>query len=105
MTLEDLKLACEAEGFNYAYGLFKTPPTPPYIITDTDSSEMFHADDVVYFRKNMINLNYVYKDKNQADIDKIENKILKDISWQKSDESYNPTENVWQINYYFEIGG
>ena len=31
MTLETLKTRCEAQGFQYAYGLFKTPVEPPYL--------------------------------------------------------------------------
>ncbi len=105
MTLADLKERCEAQGFDYAYGTFKETPEPPYIVTTTADSQVFHADDVVFYKKNMINLNYIYKNKNQAEIDKIENTILADITWQKSDESYLPGEEVWQITYFFEIGG
>lgn len=105
MTLEDLKNRCEAQGFTYAYGVLKKPPTPPYIVTTTADSQVFHADNIVFYKKNTINLNYIYKNKNQAEIDKIENTILADITWQKSDESYLPSEEVWQITYFFEIGG
>ena len=105
MTLEDLKNRCEAQGFTYAYGVLKKPPTPPYIVTTTADSQVFHADNIVFYKKNTINLNYIYKNKNQAEINKIENTILADITWQKSDESYLPSEEVWQITYFFEIGG
>ena len=105
MTLEDLKNRCEAQGFTYAYGVLKKPPTPPYIVTTTADSQVFHADNIVFYKKNTINLNYIYKNKNQAEIDKIENTILADITWQKSDESYLPSEEVWQVTYFFEIGG
>lgn len=105
MTLEDLKNRCEAQGFTYAYGVLKKPPTPPYIVTTTADSQVFHADNIVFYKKNTINLNYIYKNKNQAEINKIENTILADITWQKSDESYLPSEEVWQVTYFFEIGG
>lgn len=105
MTLEDLKNRCEAQGFTYAYGVLKKPPTPPYIVTTTADSQVFHADNIVFYKKNTINLNYIYKNKNQAEINKIENTILADITWQKSDENYLPSEEVWQITYFFEIGG
>ena len=105
MTLVELKEKCEEQGFEYAYGTFKETPTPPYIVTTTADSQVFHADNVVYYLKSSIELTYTYKDKNNTEIQKIENNILGDIAWEKSEESYLPSEEVWQVTYFFEIGG
>lgn len=105
MTLEELKNRFENNGFTYAYGVYKKATQPPYIQVVTADSQVFHADNIVFYKKNMINLSYIYKNKDQAQINLIENTILSDVTWQKSDESYLPTEEVWQITYFFEIGG
>ena len=34
---------------------------------------------------------------------KIENKILGDIAWNKTEETYLQDEKVWQVSYFFEI--
>lgn len=103
MTLEELKIRAEAQGFQYAYGLFKKPVEPPHLvayITDTDN---FMADNHVYKKKTPVKLDYTYEDKNQEEQDKIEDVILGDLGWNKTEETYFPTENVWQVSYYFEI--
>lgn len=103
MTLEELKTRCESQGFNYAYGIFKTKIAPPYLVAVTTDSQAFHADNVVYYSKCSVELTYTYKDKDNQEIQKIENSILGDIAWEKSEESYLSDEEVWQITYFFEI--
>ena len=34
---------------------------------------------------------------------KIENEILGDIAWNKTEETYLSDEDVWQVSYFFEI--
>lgn len=103
MTLEELKTRCENQGFEYAYGIHKEEVSPPYLVAITTDSQVFHADNVVYYSKSSIELTYTYKDKNNTEIQKIENNILGDIAWEKSEESYLADDQVWQITYFFEI--
>ena len=103
MTLEELKTRCETQGFEYAYGIFKNPVSPPYLVAVTTDSQVFHADDIVYYSKCSVELLYTYKDKDNAEMQKVENNILGDVAWEKSEESYLSDEKIWQITYFFEI--
>ena len=103
MTLEELKTKCEEQGFQYAYGLFKTPTEPPHLVTISRETDNFIADNKVYQKQTPIQMDYTYIEKNQEDQDKIENNILGEIPWNKTEETYLPDEDVWQVSYFFNI--
>lgn len=103
MTLEELKTRCEAQGFKYAYGLFKDETEPPHLVAKMIESNNFMADDKVYKKKGLIQLDYTYLDKNVEEQNKIEDIILGDIAWEKTQEVYFQDEDVWQVSYMFEI--
>lgn len=104
-NLAELKKRCEAQGFNYVYGLFKTPQEPPHLCAISSDSTNFIADNLVYNKKTPIQLDYTYKNKDLSLEDKIEDIILGDIPWEKSSEVYLSDEKVWQVSYFFEILG
>lgn len=103
MTLEDLKKRCEKNGFNYAYGKFELPIEPPHLIAISIGTNNFMADDVVYKKHIPIQLDYTYIIKNIEEQNKIEDIILQDVVWNKSEETYLSDEKCWQVSYYFEI--
>lgn len=103
MTLEELKTRCEGQGFKYAYGVFKEATEPPHLVAKTIESDNFMADDIVYKKKSMIQLDYTYLDKDVEEQNKIEDTILGDIAWEKTEEVYYQDENCWQVSYMFEI--
>ena len=103
MTLETLKQRCEKAGFKYAYGSFKEPVEPPHLIAFQTASDNFFADNLVYLKDKPIQLDYTYIEKNEEEQNKIEDEILSDIAWNKSDETYLQDEEVWQVSYFFEI--
>lgn len=103
MTLEELKKRCENAGFKYAYGLFKQPIEPPHLIAISTATENFMADNVVYHKDIPIQLDYTYTEKNLEEQEKIENEILGDIAWNKTEETYLQDEDVWQVSYFFEL--
>lgn len=103
MTLEDLKRRCEEKGFKYAYGSFLKPVNPPHLVAITTSTDNFIADNRVYLKKTPIQLDYTYTTKDLKEQNKIEDEILKDIPWDKTDETYLPDEKIWQVSYFFEI--
>lgn len=103
MTLEDLKTRCEIAGFKYAYGLFKEPTEPPHLIAISTASDNFMADNKTYHNNLPIRLDYTYIDKNLNEQEKIENEILGDIAWNKTEETYLQDEEVWQVSYFFEL--
>ena len=103
MTLEELKQRCEKEGFKYAYGVFKNSVEPPHLVAITRDTDNFMADNIVYTKDIPIQLDYTYIDKDLDMQNKIENKILGDIAWNKTEETYLSDEKVWQVSYFFEI--
>lgn len=103
MTLEELKKRCENAGFKYVYGMFKNPTAPPHLVAVSTDTDNFMAENKVYFKKTPIKLDYTFIDKNEAEQNKIENEILKDLPWNKTEETYLQNEKVWQVSYFFEI--
>lgn len=103
MTLKELKERCEKEGFKYAYGVFKTAVRPPHLCAITRDTDNFSADNRIFCKQIPIQLDYTYTDKDEEQQNKIENKILTDVVWNKTEETYLPKEKVWQVSYYFNI--
>lgn len=101
--LENLKIKCENAGFKYAYGRFKQPTEPPHLVSIISETDNFMADNKVYYRQVSIQLDYTYVDKNLDKQEKIENEILGNIAWNKTEETYLEDEKVWQVSYFFEI--
>ena len=103
MTLEELKTRCEAQGFKYAYGVFKKPTEPPHLIAICRDTNNFMADNRVYSKNTSIQLDYTYIVKDVEEQNKIENIILADIAWNKTEEVYLSDEKIWQVSYFFSI--
>lgn len=103
MTLQELKNRSEKQGFQYAYGMFENEIEPPHLVAITTETTNFMADDRVYQKKFKIQLDYTYIHKNIEMQNKIEDKILSDVTWNKTEETYLPDEGVWQVSYFFEI--
>ncbi len=103
MTLEELKTRCEAQGFKYAYGVFKKPTEPPHLIAICRDTNNFMADNRVYAKDIAIQLDYTYIVKDVEEQNKIENIILADIAWNKTEEVYLSDEKIWQVSYFFSI--
>ena len=103
MTLQELKQRCETQGFKYAYGIFKDEVEPPHLVGKTMDTNNFGADNMVYNKNTPIKLDYTYTSKSIEEQEKIENIILKDVFWNKTEETYLSDEEVWQVSYFFEI--
>ena len=101
--LENLKTKCENAGFKYAYGKFKEPTPPPHLVAIIADTDNFMADNKVYYGPIPIQLDYTYIVKDLEAQEKIENEILGDIAWNKTEETYLQDEDVWQVSYFFEI--
>lgn len=103
MTLKELKQRCENAGFKYAYGQFKKATEPPHLVAMSTGTDNFMADNKVYLKDTPIQLDYTYLTKDVKMEEKIEDEILGDMAWNKSDETYLTDEKVWQVSYFFEI--
>ena len=103
MTLEELNIRFKNAGFSYAYGQFKEEVEPPHLVAFSTKTNNFMADGKVYKKNLPIKLDYTYIDKDIEAESKIEDEILYDIPWNKTEETYLSDEEVWQISYFFEI--
>ncbi len=103
MTLQELKAQCQKAGFKYAYGKFKESTDPPHLVAITVDTNNFMADNKAFYCKIPIKLDYTYIDKNVEEQNKIEKEILRDIAWNKTEETYLQSEDVWQVSYFFEL--
>lgn len=103
MTLQELKTRCTNAGFKYAYGQFKKATEPPHLVAIATGTDNFMADNKVYMKDIPIQLDYTYLVKDLTMQNKIEDEILGDIAWNKSEETYLSDEDVWQVSYFFEI--
>lgn len=103
MTLEELKTRFEKENIQYAYGAFQEPVSPPHLVALETETYNFMADNKVFSRKGRIQLDLTMDYIDFDLIDKVENKILYDVCWNKTDATYLSDEKIWQISYFFEI--
>ncbi len=103
MTLQELKQRCGKKGFKYAYGIFKEPVEPPHLIAICRDTDNFMADNRVYKKHTPIQLDYTYLEKDIEAQNKIEDEILGDVAWNKTEETYLSDEEIWQVSYFFEI--
>ena len=101
--LEELKTKCENAGFKYDYGKIEKPTPPPHLVAIISDTDNFMADNKVYYGPIPIQLDYTYTEKNLEEQEKIENEILGDIPWNKTEETYLQDEGVWQVSYFFEL--
>lgn len=103
MTLEELKSRCEEEEIQYAYAAFQKAVSPPHLVALETETDNFMADNKVFSRKGRIQLDLTMDYIDFDLIDKVENKILYDVCWNKTDTTYVSDEKIWQISYFFEI--
>ena len=103
MTLKDLSDRFEEAEIKYQYGIIPGNTKPPYAFAVVSDSNNFIADNIVYKKIDSIELHYVFINKDIDIEETIENTILGDIAWRKSDETYYVDEEVWEVIYYFNI--
>jgi hypothetical protein len=104
MTLTELKTRAENAGFKYAYGRFEEDVNPPHLIAHKIDSDNFGADNIVYYKENNIQLELTTLKKDLELENKIETEILYDVFWD-NEETYIEEEKVYNVSYFFEIGG
>lgn len=103
MTFQELKSRCDTQKIPYAYGLFKKRVEPPHLVAFEVASENFIADNRVYKKIKQIKMDYTFLDKNLEEQNKIEDIILGDEPWEKTDEIYLQDDQCWQVSYFFNI--
>lgn len=102
-SLQELKERCETNGFNYAYGMFKESTVPPHLVSICTDVTNFKADGIVYQKLRAIKLDWTFINKDLNAEKTIEDIILHDVVWNKTEETYLEGENCWQVSYFFEF--
>ena len=102
-NLDELAKRCEKEEIQYAYGVFQELVSPPHVVALETETNNFMADNMVFNRKGTIQLDVTMDYIDFDLIDKIENKILYDVCWNKTEATYLSDEKIWQVSYFFEI--
>lgn len=102
LTLTELNKRAIKAGFKYSYGVFKRPVEPPHLIGHVIDSDNFGADNKVYFEISPFQLELTTLSKDLELQKKVQNEILKDIFWRKS-ENYINVEEVYNTSYFFDI--
>lgn len=95
-TMNNIKLA----GIPVAYGRFLEKQKPPFVIYRGDGQENFPADDTYIYSEPEYQIEYYFREKNEANEAAIEQLLLED-GWlyEKSSDAYIESENIWVIYY------
>lgn len=93
-TLQKTNLPC-------AYSHFREKVEPPYIVYLGRGQETFGADNTWHYRRNEYQVEYYFKEKNEANEKAIEDILLADgYNYKKSDDVYIESEGLFVIYYY-----
>ena len=93
-TLQKTGLPC-------SYQFFKSKVEPPCIVYKGRGQTTLGADNTWYFRNNQYQVEYYFKEKNEANEKAIEDTLLADgYNYEKSDDVFIETEGLFVIYYY-----
>lgn len=87
-------------GLPFAYSHYKGDIEPPYIVYIGNGQDTFGGDNTWYHRRNRYQLEYYFKEKNEAEEDRIERILLENgYNYEKSEDAYIESEGVFVIYY------
>lgn len=93
-TLLKTKLPC-------VYSHFMEKVDPPYIVYIGRGQETFGADNTWTYRNNQYQVEYYFREKNEANETAIEDILLADgYNYEKSEDVYIEDEGLFVIYYY-----
>lgn len=102
MTLSEIDKECKKLGLNYAYGSFDSPTNPPHLIGRIVETDNFSADNKVWYKQPTFRLELTTLKKDLELQKKIEDNLLKDIYWNKTEQEIM-NEGVYNTSYFFNI--
>lgn len=83
-----------------AYGRFRKKQELPYIVYTGAGQINLNADNTHYYSANSYQIEYYFKDKNEANEKAIEEALLKDgFLYEKSPDTYIEDGDAWVIYY------
>ena len=107
MTKDDLEkrakeIIVNKKSIPYVFGLFERKVSPPHLVAHITQSNNFGADNIVYKRKNIIQLELTTDYIDLELEEQIETKILFDTYWEKYETDIE-SEKIHNVSYFFEI--
>jgi len=102
MKLSEIDDMCKKINIPYAYRQYQSKVDPPHLIGRIIDTDNFGADNKVWYKMPNFLLELTTTKKDLTLEDKIENQLLKDVFWKKT-ENYLANEEVYNISYYFKI--
>ena len=91
--LDDLKLPC-------VYGAYKKNQPIPYVSYTGYGQDIFWASNGAYYRTNLYQLAYYYKEKDETKEDAIEKVLLdNNFGYDKSEDFYDDSNGIYYIVY------
>lgn len=92
-------------GLPCAYSHFTKPQAPPYLVYVGRGQDNLAADDTLYWRENIYQVEYYFTRKNEQHEKAIEDTLLSDgYIFTKSEDVYLEADDVFLI-YYYTNGG
>lgn len=83
-----------------AYGKFDKPQKPPFAVYLGEDQTRFFAENRIYAKKNVYDLEYYFEKKNSAKEDELEEALIEDgWTYEKSEDTYIEDESVFVIYY------
>ena len=92
-------------GLPCCYSHFKKPQAPPYLVYVGRGMDSMTADDTLYWRENIYQVEYYFTKKDEEKEKVIEDLLLLDgYLFSKSEDIYLESDDVFLI-YYYTNGG
>lgn len=90
----------QSTGIPCAYSHFRSGKEPPYIVYIGAGQDATEADNTHYWKENRYQVEYYFKEKNEANEEAIESALLENgFLYQKSEDNYIDDEGVFVIYY------
>lgn len=103
MNAEEIQAALAAAGMPTAYRLFREAVDPPFVVwMETGTNNMF-ADGKTYKRIRTINVELYTDKKDTAAEEKLETALDGIAPWQKTEETFIESEQLFENVYEFEV--
>lgn len=99
-SAKELMTVLRATGLPAAFGFFDEEQTPPYLVYTGAGQEQFRADNTVYEKENVYQVEYYFTAKDEAAEEAIEEALLAGgFLYEKNPDTYDESQNVWVIYY------
>lgn len=104
MTLEAFHTLISALNIPYVYGDFRSVQPPPYIAYASTMRNVIHADSIVIYAEEWIQLHLITKRREPAIERQIETILTENgITFDSPDFSFDEKQGIHEAIYYFQL--